>query len=677
VANAATAASIISTGTVRLVVSGRITEPGGYLQAQTLIASDTGGASFDQPGNQISQLGEVGSNGDFSLVDASTLTVAGTTTADAVTLQASSLLIDATLTGRTSVTLNATHSIQESSTGTGAATGLVITPLLTGTSGAAAQLDGQNLVGTLGTFTTPLSFSLVNAQSLSISGPISAPAGSSLAHLLLNVDGALALGQTAGGVANPQDVPSIVASGTVRLVATGQITEPGGNIQAGTLTVAGKGASLDQPGNQIDVLGQVGSDGDFSLTDSVKLTVNSMLNAGGGGMSYGIVLNAPSIDASTATIDAASLSGATSTGNALFSGTNQIASIGPFTAKGMLVVDDSTGLTVAGNLSGTQVTLDVAGALMQDVNTSITGSDMLSIVGGGSASFAGTLDSPYISVQAQQLITLLDGADIITGGVVLPSGTLNPDQLPGFNSGDPGAYFQVFSSTSAHFVQTGTLNLSPLPGYTVATMRVDLRSPDPNFEYFDTLDQNANGSVTFTNLVGPSADVVLDLGQGTTSGSVNVAELDVIGQNGGSNLTGLVDGLSGPAAAAAVIALATPIDDYLLNGEPVGIPEIPIVLPLTGSELYVPALYGIPGLFGFGNLGFGSLGSLGALGTTAALGSPAAGATTAQSSDAAAVSVQVAPLFLPFEGGDNNNNNNNRRHTDPDLILPNVSEQDY
>ena len=89
------------------------------------------------------------------------------------------------------------------------------------------------------------------------------------------------------------------------------------------------------------------------------------------------------------------------------------------------------------------------------------------------------------------------------------------------------------SEAPTQFVQTGTSLLTDPPG---STLRIQLPA--------------AGGTATFANLDGPGANVVLGLGTGTATGTMEVGGLLVLGQVGSADLFGSVAGVTTQAAAA-------------------------------------------------------------------------------------------------------------------------------
>ena len=291
-------------GTLQLRTTGTVTEgvsPGGQDGGGRLgltVANLTGSAgslALNAPANAIVTVGvgdDTGSGlaglaaaGSLGVQSALSLTVANTVSANSPSgtlsiRSARALQSTGTVSGG-SVTLGAGGGTlsQVAGTITAAGTLTLLAPgqavvqtdgtitagTLAGSAASMALGSADNRVGNLGGVTAAGAFALTDGQSLSVSGPVSAASAS------LAVAGDLALAGT------------ITAPGLLSLSATGTITQPGGTLQAGTLTGSAAGASFGQAGNQVPVLSGFNSGGDFLLADAAALTVAGPVSAGKGG----------------------------------------------------------------------------------------------------------------------------------------------------------------------------------------------------------------------------------------------------------------------------------------------------------------------------------------------------------------------------------------------------------
>jgi hypothetical protein len=77
------------------------------------------------------------------------------------------------------------------------------------------------------------------------------------------------------------------------------------------------------------------------------------------------------------------------------------------------------------------------------------------------------------------------------------------------------------------------------------------------------------GDVALNNLVGPGADLILFLRAGTASGNVVLNGLSIIGTGGNSNQFGTIGGLTGSAAAGKAKIGPQPNSKYQFNNCPV------------------------------------------------------------------------------------------------------------
>lgn len=298
---------------VTLLAAGAISQPSGAI-ATTTLSGAGGSANFALAVNSVATLGDFTSRGDFLLMDAATLTVAGTVTAgagrtltiadNAPTLGATGLLdapagtvvlrplnagtpialgggsgiggnppviahelvvgaVDAgpiTIGGAFNLTqvdvLNLISAGAIAESGAGA----VAVPVLAG-QGASATLGAANAIGSLASFTTSGGLALTNGAGLTVAGPLT-----DSASVNLNVAGNLAI---AGSITAP----------AVALTATGAISQPAGSMIAGGLTGSGASAALLGT-NAVATLGNFTTTGGFALADTIPLTLQGTLTAG-------------------------------------------------------------------------------------------------------------------------------------------------------------------------------------------------------------------------------------------------------------------------------------------------------------------------------------------------------------------------------------------------------------
>ncbi len=376
-----------------------ITQPGGSVLASSLSGS-AGGAALGQRGNQVGTVGAFASTGDFLLTDSVPLTITGAVSAgpsrtltlvdDAPSFAAGGSLSApggtvalAEYTAGSGITiaggsgLDATPPVTATTLVVGAPTGgpiVVGAPFnlstvsvldlesagaigetgtgairvgtLTG-SGASASLGGANQIGALGRFTTPGTFSLVDAQGLAVTGRL----GAAAANLVVSGDVALS--------------GTILAPAGVSLVASGAITQPGGGITTDSLSGRAGSATLGGAGNAVGTLAGFTTNGAFALVDGVGLTVSAPVGAssialsaqGSLTLTSSVTGNAVALS-STGTLAsgaggaviATTLSG--SAGAVALTGQNRIATLGSFQAGGGFSLADAQPLAIAGPVTG-------------------------------------------------------------------------------------------------------------------------------------------------------------------------------------------------------------------------------------------------------------------------------------------------------------------------------------
>ncbi|HUO93202.1 MAG TPA: hypothetical protein VMU22_09785, partial [Rhizomicrobium sp.] len=269
------------------------------------LAGTTGEATLDGA-NAVATLGNFDTNNqNFKLVDTVPLIISGA-------LNAGGSEVDLEL---------GTNTVTENGTGT------ITAGYLTGTSGE-ATLDGANAVATLGNFdTNGQNFKLDNTVALSISGALNA--GGSEVDLELGAN-------------------SVDEDGGTGTITAGYLT---GNSGQATLTGANVISSL---GN-FDTHNQ-----NFTLDDTVALSISGAVNAGGSEVDLELGTNAVDEDGGTGTITAGYLTG--NSGQATLTGANAVSSLGDFNTHGQnFTLDNTVALSISGtlNVGGSDVDLEL------------------------------------------------------------------------------------------------------------------------------------------------------------------------------------------------------------------------------------------------------------------------------------------------------------------------------
>ena len=231
-------------------------------------------------------------------------------------------------------------------------------------------------------------------------------------------------------------------------------------------------------------------------------------------------------------------------GNASLTGTgasNKVTQLGSFSSGGTFTLGDGTDLTIKGPLTAPTIIVD-------------TGANAL---------------------------TLADKTVITTGGTVRP-----PGRITSFPGDTPATTTDgAFLTTAKAFSQPGS---SSVLGFSGGPSILRINATGDADIAFDPL----------AGLQGPNTWLILALGTGTTIGQINVKNLDVIrGQNGGTDLTGTVLGVPGPAAAGVAGIQPGPnanfrfnqcaissVNCLLLGGE-----AVPVANPLNNIYFGIPS----------------------------------------------------------------------------------------
>ena len=248
--------------------------------------------------------------------------------------------------------------------------GIITAGTLTGSSVGNTTLNRANKIGTLGSFSAA-NFSLVNAQALTVNGPLTTT-GNAGDIDLETTGGALVVNANLAG-----DTVALTSAGnlalsknlqgsTVALVSGGSISQGGGVITAATLSGSAVGSTTLNQANKVAALGAFSSTG-FSFTNGQALMVNGPLN---GGASVALTTTAGNlavngtVSGTTTTLKSAgtisegaggSITAATLTGQSggatALNGANHIGALGSFNAANFALTN-AQGLTVSGAVNG-------------------------------------------------------------------------------------------------------------------------------------------------------------------------------------------------------------------------------------------------------------------------------------------------------------------------------------
>ena len=358
----------------------------------------TGGLMFADS-EDLAVVGPLTSSAGATLTDAGHgISVSGSISAVDVSLAAGDLTIPGSIDGSASITLSALAA--GSATGTILETGALVTPVLSGSATGSASLlsaADANDIDTLDSFQAA-GFALNDSVALTTSGTVSGGSTLSISAAALTLAG-------------------MVDASSVSLFAnTGSLSEMGsGAISATSLNGSASAAVVLGGANSLTTLGSFTADG-FALNDLAALTIAGPL---AGGPSVDLTATALTISGTltaaalalsiggtlseTGSIAVTSLTGSID-GAASFVGSNSIGTLGDFSASG-LVLDDSTGLQVAGTLTSPTATLNAASLGITGV---IDAGDLV-LISAGTISESGTLlVSGTLTGSAAGTATLID-----------------------------------------------------------------------------------------------------------------------------------------------------------------------------------------------------------------------------------------------------------------------------
>jgi filamentous hemagglutinin family protein len=341
--------------------SGSLSEaPGAGVSAAGLLLAAAGSATFGSANNVGTLTSRLG--GSLTFADAANLTVGtvsgvagvasqsgidtnglGSVTLSVTPANAALTLASNVSVGGQTVSLTSAGSISQSG-------GIITGGVLTGSSGSTATLTQNNLIANLGAFSSAGAFSLTNAQSLNLTG-------------------------------------ALTASGqTVNFAITGALAESGaGAITASTLTGTVSGATTLNGANAIGVLGGFSNTGGaFSLNDTIALTIGGNLNAAGQTVT---LTDASSIGENGGVgITAAVVTGSSGTTTTL-NGANAIATLASFTSGGNFSLADVAALSLVGAQSAgiATITLAAGGQIVQASSGVVTAGTLTMSGNGGIA----------------------------------------------------------------------------------------------------------------------------------------------------------------------------------------------------------------------------------------------------------------------------------------------------
>jgi filamentous hemagglutinin family protein len=558
------------TGTVSVALNAKtgITEEGGITTALLTGSVVSGGTSLIGT-NAIGTLGTFNTTAGFDLKNGQSLTVAGlvtdTGTGSTVTLDVISG--DLILAGTVSASAGVVDLIAENGAITQIA-GALITATLTGSATGAATLNqpGVNQIGTIADFIAS-GFTLDNNPNLTISGTlnggpsVSVTDGGAVTITPAGVVTANAIALTATDI-NIGGVVTAGSTGSVSLIANGGNGTIGetGSLIAATLSGQSNGATSLTGINQVGTLTGFTA-ASFALNDSIDLSITGLLNGGAV-----VALQDNGSINETGTLIAGVLQGsAGATANFLGATptTNQIATLGSFTAGGSFTLDDGGPLTITGPMTSptivlTAPSLDIAGAV--NGSTSVT----LTATSGGiteeTGEAQGSIATALLTGSAVTSVSLNGNNAVVTLGAFSANGgfsLVNGEALT--VAGPVTAGTVALTTTAGDLTRAGNVTGGAIDLFSAGAIDQTAGALTAN-----TLTGSAVGAATLTQ----PANQIATVSNFTASGFAldDNQSLTVSGTlNGGANVTVLDNGtltigIGGTVIASAIALTAANID---------------------------------------------------------------------------------------------------------------------
>ena len=545
-----------------------ITETG-LLDAATLTGSAVTTAGFTGS-NSIPTLAAFATGTGFTLNDGSDLTVSGAVSggtgavtiddgSNALSIPGSITAASATLSGG-SIGITGLVNVPGLATFTATSgaitdTGILDAGTLTGSAATNSSFTGNNSISTLSNFTD---FMLIDGTALTVAGVITAGTGPVIiddGRNALTITGAITGGSATFSAGSILIAGTLAVANTAFLTAaTGDITETG-VLDAGTLAGSAATTAGFTGSNAIGTLANLAAPGSITLADTAPLVISGLVTTGGsftldaganaiaipgqiiagsatvssgsigiaGGLSVAGTTSLTAANGSiseTGALAAALLTGSAAT-NASFAGNNSIAALGSFTAAaGSLTIADVNDLSVSGSLLADSISITSAGSLTVAGNMTVAlQSGTLALTANAISLASPTLAAATMQIRSENAIVIANGTTLATGGDLFVRPLVDlPPVYPG--SSTVGAHLYA---GSGGIQQTGTLvvrsYIAPKSGAAVATTKPEL----------DLTLTSGTGVIAFdpnTGLVAPATSLLLNLGAGTVSGNVDA---DVIG----------------------------------------------------------------------------------------------------------------------------------------------------
>jgi filamentous hemagglutinin family protein len=382
--------------------------------------------------------------------------------------------------------------------------------------------------------------------------------GGTLSLVAAGAGNTTASGTVVGGV-TALSTNGIVLSGTltaptVSLVAdAGSITgTASATVSATTLTGSASGTTALTGANIVATLGSFTSAG-FTFTDTAGLTLADPLDAGPEATITAASLTVPgTITAATVnlsiagtiaeggSIDATLLEGG-ATGSVSFTGLNSIGTLGGFTAPS-LVLDDATGLAVAGSVTAATTTINAATI---DIPGSIDAPASLAMTTTGSLSETGSITTGLLDLSAGGSASLTGSNSIGTLGNVTAAGFTFYDNSSVTIAGAVVTGPTLDLNVAGNLVAPGSISTSLLTGAVGGFADFAGANQILGFGDFST-----GGSFTLQDVSGVTFSGALN----ALSGNIGITAADITAQASAS----IVTGVKGATATLGTITLAAP-----------------------------------------------------------------------------------------------------------------------
>jgi len=513
-----------------ITVAGSITTKGGNVSltgqgvtvSDGLVDSGDGSILVDGNGRAIVLIGSLTTANQTSaavrIIDASTASLGNITTGAAGTV---------TLGGAASDQIN----------GAVTQTGVISAGTVTGNVGSSVNLDGNNRVANLGTFSSNGDFTFNDANGgLNVTGNVETRGG---AAMVTTAGGVLALGGSS--------ISS--AGGKVSLTGVG-VTSTGGTVDAGSGTI-----TVDGNDGAIDLAGSLTTTNETTqatrIIDATTVSLGNITVGATGVVTLGGLAGDELSGAlkQTGVIIAGTITGNTGSSVAL-GGSNTVSNLGAFTSNGDFTFNDTAGgLNVTGSIEtrGGAATITTAGGALALGNQNIaTSGGNVNLAGTGVSSTGGAVNAGggTITVDGN------DGAIQLAGSLTTTNGTASAVRivdakmasLGNITTGTTGTVTlggAAGDNISGAVTQTGVIDAGTLVGNGGSTVTLDGNNKVVNLGELTSTDaftfNDANGGLNVTGKVSTQGGAVAI---STAGGALALGNNDITTSGGNVSLKG-------------------------------------------------------------------------------------------------------------------------------------------